>query len=86
MRSIKEKLCYVAQDFAEETQICADSSNMDKVYALPDGSSVLLNAQRFKSTELMFQPKLFDKDMLGIHEITFHSIVKTSADFKNDMS
>lgn len=34
----------------------------------------------------MFNPKLFDIDSMGVHEILFRSIVKTDADLKVDLS
>ena len=48
MRDIKEKLCYVAQDFAAETDAANSSGAIEKVYELPDGQQVTVSSERFR--------------------------------------
>ena len=73
---IKEKLCYVALDYQQELRAYNESSQMDKTYELPDGESITISKQRFQCPEALFNPQLVNKDVVGIHELCFHSIMK----------
>ncbi len=70
VRDLKEKLCYVAVDLQEEF-----SNNSEKSFELPDGNVIQINNERFRCTELMFQPSLFSNEDCGIHDITYQSIM-----------
>jgi actin-related protein len=48
VRDIKEKLCYVAQNFDEELAAASSSSAIDKEYTLPDGQSITVGSERFR--------------------------------------
>jgi actin len=48
VRYIKEKLCYVALDFENETQKTSDPANIQKLYELPDGTIITFVEERFK--------------------------------------
>lgn len=47
-RDIKEKLCYVAEDYAAELNTSSTSSAIDKEFILPDGNAITVGAERFK--------------------------------------
>jgi actin-related protein len=61
VRDIKEKLCYVAQDFEAEMAKYESSSSDYKVYTLPDGNTIEVANQRFRCPEALFNPSLIGK-------------------------
>ena len=48
VRDIKEKHCYVAQDFDKELMRANNTSQLEEFYSLPDGHSVSINSERFR--------------------------------------
>lgn len=81
VKNMKEKLCYVALEYAQELVNLESSSPspMEKAYKLPDGREIKLSGERFKCSEALFQPSFmgFDHERVkGIHEATFNTIVK----------
>ena len=56
VRDIKEKMCYVVNDFDAAIKEAEDSHACEKNYELPDGRKILIGNERFKATEIMFKP------------------------------
>jgi actin-related protein len=84
-RDIKEKLCYVALDFDSELKASNESSKKEVNYTLPDGQVITIGNQQFRCPEALFQPMKYGKDFLGIHELTFQSIMKCDVDVRKDL-
>jgi actin, other eukaryote len=75
---IKENSCYVSVDYNKEPI-------KEASYKLPDGNSIKIGSERFKCTEILFQPKLFDLEFGGIHVNIFKSIQKSDLDTRKDL-
>jgi len=77
LREIKEKLCYVALDFEQETN--RDPNFMSRSIEL-NGQTICLSSERFRCPEALFQPKLLGLDTAGIHEQVINAIMKCDPD------
>ena len=86
MRDVKEKHCYVAMDYQKELQEYEDSDAKAVQYELPDGNVITIKNQRFRCPEALFDPLThLGKEMDGIHELTFKSIMATDIDVRRDL-
>ena len=56
VRDIKEKTCFVAEDFEATMKEYQNSSAGQKSYELPDGTQISVGNSRFRCPELLFKP------------------------------
>ncbi len=77
----KEKLSYVALDFYEEMK----GTTIEASYELPDGNKLTVGNERFRCSEVLFQPNLIGMEANGIHKTCFNSISQCDADIRMEL-
>ena len=74
-RQIKEELCHISADI--ESEQGADGGQ----YTLPDGNVISVPFAWYHVPEALFNPGLLHPDLgEGIHNLVFHSIIKSDID------
>jgi actin-related protein len=84
-RDMKEKLSFASMDFDADMKEAQQSSKFDVTYELPDGNTVTVGSQRFRAAEALFQPSHVGREIPGIHELAFNSIMKCDVDVRRDL-
>jgi len=70
-RDIKEKTCYVADNYETELKAYEASSTNEKDYEMPDGKVIKVGNARIRCPEALFSPNFIGKEAQGIHELVF---------------
>jgi len=87
VRDIKEKLCYVAQNYEEEKAAANSSSEADKQYTLPDKRVINVSGYvRMTCPELLFKPELNGKTCAALHQLAWKSVQASDVDIRKDLS
>ena len=74
VKTIKEKLGYIAYDIAKEINLAEETTVLVEEYTLPDGRKIKVGRERFECAECLFQPHLIDVDRVGMAEMLYNSI------------
>ena len=85
VRDIKEKLCYVSLDYDHELKESVKSSAVEAQYEMPDGELITIGNERFRCAEALFKPSLINKEVLGLHEQVYNSIMKSEMDIRSEL-
>jgi actin len=85
VRDIKEKLTYVSLDFDKELADSEKTASCETKYEMPDGAEITIGSERFRCPEILFNPKMSGREMLGIHEMTYNAIQKSEIDVRKEL-
>jgi len=85
VRDIKEKLAFVALDFEEAMASANESSEVEMNYELPDGNTLTVGAERFRCSEVLFQPSLIGMEQEGVQQLLYTSVMKCDVDIRKDL-
>jgi actin-related protein len=85
VRDMKEKMCFVSQNYEKELMDSETSNFNDKFYELPDGNKIKLGDERFRCPEVLFQPQIISMEEKGVQEMILSSIQKCDIDLKKEM-
>jgi len=86
VKDMKEKLCYVAQDFNAEHEAAKKSSENDAQYTMPDKSVVTVPASvRMGCPELIFDPSRNGQTVKAIHTLAWASVTASDIDVRKEL-
>lgn len=83
IEDIKEKLCYVANDWTNETKVNPDL--IKQIYPIPSIGDIPVGQERFNCPEILFQPSTFGIEGISIHEMISNSIAKCDPTYRADL-
>ena len=77
-RLVKERTVFITSDYEEalahEKELAASTVDVRR-YAIPDGTKVYsVGSATFRAVEGLFQPNMYGKDALGLHEMVHKAI------------
>lgn len=88
VRELKEKMCYASLDYKKDQEECGTKEwkeKFEKPYSLPDGNQMVIGSERYRGTELMFQPSLAGRDALGVQQLIYKSIMECDLDVRKQL-
>ena len=86
VKDIKEKLCYVSQDYATDYESNSQSSVENKTYTLPDNAVIEVPGTfRITVPELLFQPTLNGLSCKSMQDLSWASVAGSDIDIRKDL-
>lgn len=85
VKDIKEKMCLVVNDYEAAKKDAEESHACEKNYELPDGRKILIGSERFRATEILFQPKEAGFSLEGVHKYCYDSVLKCDVGVRKDL-
>jgi actin len=85
VKLIKHKYCFVSESYDEDMKKAQDSSAFDSTFILPDGRELKFSEERFKATEILFNPGMIGLESDGIHENVSLSIRRSDIDLRKTL-
>jgi len=80
VREIKEKVCYVAENYEKEKVY--NPQTIAREYELPGYTTLNVGSERFEAPEIMFQPYNAGMTCSSIQEATYSAIMKCNMDVR----
>ncbi|XP_037450694.1 actin-52-like [Triticum dicoccoides] len=80
-RNMKEKFGYMALDFEREV----NSSSVEESYHLPGQRAIRIGDERFRCSEVLFDPSVIGMEARGIHEASYDAINKCDENVWQDL-
>jgi actin-related protein 2 len=74
VREIKEKYCFVSCDINSDRKLELETAFYTSESRLPDGRKIHISSEKFEAPEILFQPRLIQNEMPGVHEMVYESI------------
>ena len=79
-------MCLVVNDYEAAKKDAEESHACEKNYELPDGRKILIGSERFRATEILFQPKEAGFNHLeGVHKYCYDSVLKCDVGVRKDL-
>ena len=86
VENIKEELCYVAQNFDEESKAAKGSSENDKPYTLPDKRVINIGGfVRIACPEHLFMPSINGRGGASLQNMTWKSVQESDIDIRKQL-
>ena len=86
IEDVKEKWCYVAEDLEDEIdKYMSGRKDLTVTCKLPHEREITIDCERFKCTEILFQPKLYGMNQHGLHQVLNSAILACDPDLNTKL-